>query len=496
MKNLIILSVLLACNMASNAQFKLSGRIINYTAKEQLEINIPQVHGFYKQNSINIPVAANGEFSIILPVKKQKFAKLIYKQEFPSLLLNVNKSLVVEVNDKSLKVLGGTSSPENTVMTAINLEEYPAFMKTPDSLAVMNLATLYTKVVNPYFADRDEKIKIVNRSSISVNDKNLIASEIQANARIYLNDLNWMRLKNKSTIDSLTIDMFTKNEVKPQVTNPGPNYYALQHDYLGYLQNRALAKMKKEKISSNIPLLYYGMSMDSLNAISENYGNAYLRLLLASKNLPNTVTEHLAYQEIASLFYDKDLEHVQILAKFFKSKFPASAYNADINGKINALKDLLIKNETNKNIIVVNNYKNVNSIYDVIKGLAGKVVYLDVWGTWCGPCKEENKYVPDLKAVFKDKDVVFVYLDMDEENRDTLWKEFIKVNEMTGIHLRKNKTTIAPFWKELLADNADKQEYYPQYFIFDKQGKIAVSKALTPSRGEALYKQINEVLNK
>lgn len=493
MKKIIILSVLLVCSVASNAQFKLSGRIDNYNGKEQLKINIPQVHGFYKQNSINIPVTADGGFSIVLPVKKQKFAKLIYKQEFPPLLLSANKSLVVEINDKSLKVSGGTSLPENTVMTAINLEEYPAFMKTPDSLAVMNLATLYTKVVNPYFANRDEKIKIVNRSSLSGNDKNLIASELRAIARIYLNNLNWMRLKNKSSIDSLTRDMFTKNEVKPLVVNPGPQYYALQQDYLGYLQNMAIAKMKKEKIPPNVPLPYYGMSMDSLNAISQNYGNAYLRLLLASKNLPKPVTEQLAYQEIAGLFYDKDLEHVQILAKFFKSKFPASAYNADIKEKINALKDLLVKNETNKNIIVVNS---VSSIYDVVKGLAGKVVYLDVWGTWCGPCKDENKYVPDLKAAFKDKDVVFVYLDMDEENRDILWKEFIKVNEMTGIHLRKNKTTIAPFWKELLADNPDKQEYYPQYFIFDKQGKIAVSKALSPSRGKALYKQIDDVLNK
>lgn len=104
--------------------------------------------------------------------------------------------------------------------------------------------------------------------------------------------------------------------------------------------------------------------------------------------------------------------------------------------------------------------------------------------------------MPDLKATFKNKDVVFVYLDMDDDKRDAIWKEFIKVNNMTGIHLRKNKTTIDPFWKELLANNTDKQEYYPQYFIFDKQGKVAVSKALAPSRGEALYAQINQVLNK
>lgn len=497
MKHFTILCALLACNVVSQAQFKLSGKIVNYAGKEQLKINIPQVHGFYKENSINIPVAVNGTFSIILPVKKQKFANLIFQKEFHSILLSANKSLVIEIDesDKKLKVLAGTSLPENKVMTAINLEEYPAFMSKTDAIGSMNLATLYKEVVDPYFAERDKKIDIINRSAISTNDKKLIASEIKYMALGYLNDLRSMGLKNKGTIDSLITDIFSKNEtLNAQVA--GPNYYAFQRHYLTYLQNTALTKMKKESIPPNAPLPYFYISLDSLNAIDKKQGKAYIRFLLATKNLPDAITQQLSYQEIASLYYDKDMEKTLILANAFKSKFPASTYNVDINKKIVALKDLLVKNETNKNIIVVNNYKDVTSIYDVIKGLEGKVVYLDVWGTWCGPCKEENKYVPDLKAAFKNKDVVFVYLDMDEDEKDNLWKEYIKVNSMTGIHLRKSRAAIEPFWKELLAENLDKQASYPQYFIFDKQGKIAVSKALRPSNGKALYDQINAVLNK
>ncbi|GAB2985314.1 hypothetical protein GCM10027049_24870 [Mucilaginibacter puniceus] len=497
MKNFTILCALLACTLAGRAQFKLSGKINNYTGKEQLKINIPQVYGFYNENSINIPVAANGTFSIVVPVKKQKFANLIFEKVFHSLLLNINKSLVVELNegDKKMKVLAGTSLPENKVMTAIDLEEFPAFMSKTDAIAGMNLATLYSKVVNPYFSERDRKLDIINRSALSVNDKKVIASEVSLIALSYLNDLNSLGLKNKNTIDSLTTDIF-KNETKGLDKISGPHYFAWQQDYLRYLENTAVAKMKKEGIASNAPLPYFDLSFDTLNTIEKKYGHAYLRFLLATKNLPNTITEQLTYQEIANLYYDKDMEKTLILANAFKSKFPTSTYNADINKKITALKDLLIKNETNKNIVVVNNYKEVKSIYEVIKGLEGNVVYLDVWGTWCGPCKEENKYVPALKSAFKNKDVAFVYLDMDEDEKDALWKEFIKVNGMTGIHLRKNRTTIAPFWKELLADNADKEAYYPQYFIFDKQGKMAVSKALRPSSGKALYDQINEVLNK
>ena len=80
----------------------------------------------------------------------------------------------------------------------------------------------------------------------------------------------------------------------------------------------------------------------------------------------------------------------------------------------------------------------------LVKSFKGKVVYLDIWGTWCGPCKDELTYVPELKAHFKGKDVVYIYLDMDEDDKDATWREFIKVNNMEGLHLRKNRKTIEP----------------------------------------------------
>jgi thiol-disulfide isomerase/thioredoxin len=70
---------------------------------------------------------------------------------------------------------------------------------------------------------------------------------------------------------------------------------------------------------------------------------------------------------------------------------------------------------------------------------------LDIWGTWCGPCKEELRFNPQLKQYFKGKDVAFVYLDMDDDAKDGQWRDFIKVNGMTGLHLRKSKPIFSNF---------------------------------------------------
>ena len=48
--------------------------------------------------------------------------------------------------------------------------------------------------------------------------------------------------------------------------------------------------------------------------------------------------------------------------------------------------------------------------------LKGKVAFINLWATWCGPCKEELPYVQKLREQFKDrKDVLILTLNVDEE---------------------------------------------------------------------------------
>jgi thiol-disulfide isomerase/thioredoxin len=59
-----------------------------------------------------------------------------------------------------------------------------------------------------------------------------------------------------------------------------------------------------------------------------------------------------------------------------------------------------------------------------LNSLLGKVIVMDFWATWCGPCREQHPLYEEVKARFKDRnDVVFLAIDTDEDH--SLVKPFL-----------------------------------------------------------------------
>ena len=52
-----------------------------------------------------------------------------------------------------------------------------------------------------------------------------------------------------------------------------------------------------------------------------------------------------------------------------------------------------------------------------LKDFKGKVVYVDVWATWCGPCVEEIPYAKKLQGTFQEDKVIFLNVSVDREPR-------------------------------------------------------------------------------
>ncbi|MGN6420410.1 MAG: TlpA family protein disulfide reductase [Pseudobacter sp.] len=120
-----------------------------------------------------------------------------------------------------------------------------------------------------------------------------------------------------------------------------------------------------------------------------------------------------------------------------------------------------------------------------LSSLRGNLVYIDVWATWCGPCKAEIPHLKKVEEAYHGKSVKFVSISVDELKDAGKWKSYVIDNNLKGV--------------QLMADNAFNSDFIkdfniaaiPRFILIDKEGRIISANALRPSN-----KKLSEELDK
>ena len=117
-----------------------------------------------------------------------------------------------------------------------------------------------------------------------------------------------------------------------------------------------------------------------------------------------------------------------------------------------------------------------------LSDLRGKVVLIDFWASWCGPCRKENPNVVKTFAKYKDDGftVMSVSLDTDKEK----WLAAIKQDNLTW----PNHVSDLRGWNNRVAGLYDVKSV-PFTVLIDQQGKIIK----TNLRGEALESELQRI---
>ncbi|OIV43644.1 TlpA family protein disulfide reductase [Flavobacterium johnsoniae] len=132
-------------------------------------------------------------------------------------------------------------------------------------------------------------------------------------------------------------------------------------------------------------------------------------------------------------------------------------------------------------------YKDINDKPVSFSDFKGKFVYIDLWATWCGPCKAEIPHMKKIEEDYHGKNIVFVSLSLDKPKDAQKWKDFVKKEQLKGIQLMADK--------DFGSDVAKNYEVnaIPRFLLFDPQGKIINADALRPSNPE-LRAQLDKLL--
>ena len=120
-------------------------------------------------------------------------------------------------------------------------------------------------------------------------------------------------------------------------------------------------------------------------------------------------------------------------------------------------------------------FKTPNGEEKTLADFAGKYLYVDVWATWCGPCKAEIPALQALVNKYEGKNITFLSISTDKQEKLEEWKNMIIEKEMTWTQLIADKDWTSDFVQDYFINSI------PRFILIDPNGNVVDPDVLRPS---------------
>jgi len=294
---------------------------------------------------------------------------------------------------------------------------------------------------------------------------------------------NWIELESKlnpiSDLLSYAIFSFRPNDKNKNFNDHFPKEYLEEINNIPLINEESFVNTE---IYSFLPNYYNAYLRTSIHSQTKDWKKVdsvlYTDKKYAFKNNPEFF-KILLFDKLSNQLKNNDTLFYHKNEKLITTTFKDTKYENAIKDKLVLVREL-IKNPNlpeNSQLLSLNT-NNADDIFsEIVKNANGKVIYIDNWATWCGPCKAEFKEsTPKLKNKFKD-DIEFVYLCHQSDKNQ--YKPTIAQYQIEGKHYFMNEEQTKNLTKLLNIRG------FPNYTIVDKNGKIVKSGfEYRPSREE------------
>lgn len=232
---------------------------------------------------------------------------------------------------------------------------------------------------------------------------------------------------------------------------------------------------------------WYGTDEATGKKIFENDMENDLRERIINKYFNGRTAEFLYANVFKDAMQEKQ-DNIPEMFERFEQKYPKSEYIKYIEPFVKEVAEKE-KRKLNDKMVLIENTDSLKSFDDILKLEKGKTVLLDMWGTWCGPCRESLLVNSDsIKNHFQNKGLDYLYIANHDESNPAKWKQLIPYYNLSGINILASKILTKDIMEKV------KGSGYPTYVIIKKDGSFELSKAGYPMDRNILYKQLEDAL--
>lgn len=453
------LLLLICLNETSLAQTNvwISGKV-NYEQKGTIAI---YDNSFRNSSSIaSTDINQSGNFHFKLNINKPQVIRLF------------NKSFYITPEDSVfVNVAGGSLfSPEKLKFKGRNATPYIYAMKY-DSLKTLLQYKLF---------EYDFKNRLINYLDILNVHKNTCLNYLNDFSKSHTLSDNFKNYALSQIVYDYYVQLLFPFTSKKHPVELVPPAYSTIIDQINLTNDSLVDRM--EYASTAIQLIEFKKTKyngSKLQLINNNTTGLTKELLLT----------HYAFTLINS-YESKD----SVITRELIEKIDLEITNPEFRTYFNALKDKFNKHLTPfpKEVMLTALIDSVGhklTFKDFLAEYKNKIIVLDFWASWCGPCKAYMPKINKIKKNFSNSDVEFVFMSLDEKNND--WRDHLKKTKIPGNHY-----WIVDNFKSALAKYLQIHAI-PRYVIINRSGKIENIDTIIPESGENWFTaQINKLLSR